>query len=152
MTARVPSAPDAPGWFSTTTGWPHLALRFCAMMRAITSVPPPAANGTIILMAWSRYSPALAGSASAPSNARAVAIRTSICISPVFFLSLGMPLIAILRRCGNHCRLHGRQYAPAEEDRIRRRRKVGCPTRELLQRVGVHDNATPAAIDAFERR
>jgi len=28
-----------------------LLFRFCAMMRASTSVPPPAANGTIIYIA-----------------------------------------------------------------------------------------------------
>jgi hypothetical protein len=30
-----------------------LAFRSCATIRASTSVPPPAANGTIILIAWS---------------------------------------------------------------------------------------------------
>jgi len=44
MTALVPIPPDAPRLISTTTGWPHLLLRFCAMMRASTSVPPPAAK------------------------------------------------------------------------------------------------------------
>jgi hypothetical protein len=49
----VPIAPEAPGWFSTITGWPNFWFRLSAMMRASTSVPPPAANGTIIRIAWS---------------------------------------------------------------------------------------------------
>jgi hypothetical protein len=48
--ALVPMPPEAPGWFSTTTGWPHCSDRRWAMMRPSTSVPPPGANGTTILM------------------------------------------------------------------------------------------------------
>ena len=43
--------PEAPGWFSTTTGWPNFSERRWAIMRPSTSVPPPGANGTTILMA-----------------------------------------------------------------------------------------------------
>ena len=74
--------------------------------------------GTIIRMAWSGYSPPLAGSAAAQTSATAVASRNSIVFSRIFFLSLlslGMPLIAILGRGGKRRRLHGRQHAPAEE-------------------------------------
>src|SRR5262245_37804544 len=43
----TPVLPPAPGMFSVTTCWPHVSDNFCATMRAITSVGPPAANGTI---------------------------------------------------------------------------------------------------------
>ena len=40
-TASVARMVLAPGLFSTTTGWPHAALSFSAIWRAITSMPPP---------------------------------------------------------------------------------------------------------------
>jgi hypothetical protein len=43
----TPVLPPAPGMFSVTTCCPQLSDNFCATMRAITSVGPPAPNGTI---------------------------------------------------------------------------------------------------------
>src|SRR5689334_2705070 len=38
---------EAPGLFSTTTGWPHILLRRSASGRASPSTPPPGGYGTI---------------------------------------------------------------------------------------------------------
>ena len=43
---RVPM-PPAPGRFSTMICWPNVRLIVSARMRAITSLPPPGACGTI---------------------------------------------------------------------------------------------------------
>src|SRR5262245_20982574 len=47
--------PLAPARFSTTTDWPRLSVSFADRMRAATSVPPPAAKPTIILIGLSGY-------------------------------------------------------------------------------------------------
>ena len=44
MAARMPSAPPAPGMFSSTTCWPRASPSFCAMGRITVSPPPPAAR------------------------------------------------------------------------------------------------------------
>ena len=43
----TPSAVPAPGWFSTTTGWPNFFARRSAIMRELMSKPEPAATGTM---------------------------------------------------------------------------------------------------------
>src|SRR5216683_1730646 len=45
----APIFPPAPVLFSTTTGWPHLAVSLSAAMRARTSLMPPPGNGTMNL-------------------------------------------------------------------------------------------------------
>ena len=67
--------PPAPARLSTMTWWPHSSLRFCAITRAITSVGPAGANGTIMRTGRDGYaaSPAHAGTAAnavASSNAK----------------------------------------------------------------------------------
>src|SRR5215467_11151154 len=52
--------PLAPGQFSTTTVCPSASVSFRAMMRAATSVPPPAEKPTRILIGWSGYFPVCA--------------------------------------------------------------------------------------------
>ena len=47
--------PLAPARFSTTTDWPRLSVNFAARRRAATSVPPPAAKPTRILIGLSGY-------------------------------------------------------------------------------------------------
>src|SRR5262249_18087586 len=47
--------PLAPARFSTTTDWPRPSVNFVARMRAATSVPPPAAKPTRILIGLSGY-------------------------------------------------------------------------------------------------
>src|SRR6185436_9261079 len=42
----------APALFSTRTGWPRLAVMSCAMMRAMTSVGPPAEKPTRSLIGF----------------------------------------------------------------------------------------------------
>ena len=43
----TPIVPFAPGRLSTITGWPQACVNFCAIARAVRSVPPPATKGTI---------------------------------------------------------------------------------------------------------
>ena len=47
--------PEAPSLFSTTTGWPQRSVNFCAMRRAMMSVPPPGANPTTMRTAFAGY-------------------------------------------------------------------------------------------------
>ena len=46
MNAAVPMEPEAPGLFSTMTGWPNRSESFCAIKRAAVSVGPPAGKAT----------------------------------------------------------------------------------------------------------
>src|SRR6516162_1059252 len=69
-TCPVPSAPPAPGRFSTTKLWPNLADKCCAASRAIMSVLPPAPNGTTMVTGLEGQSAA----AIDPDN-RAIAAR-----------------------------------------------------------------------------
>src|SRR5450759_1533672 len=71
-TVSVPMRALAPGRFSTTNCWPVLAVMRCARLRAMMSVPPPGANGTISLTARVGYVPgADAGAAAACAQAAA---------------------------------------------------------------------------------
>ncbi len=47
----MPIEPDAPAWFSTTTGWWNTSLSFWPTSRALMSPAPPGGLGTMILMA-----------------------------------------------------------------------------------------------------
>src|SRR5262249_30965491 len=44
----IPSAPEAPAWFSTTTGWCRLSLNFWPISRALMSPAPPGGLGTMM--------------------------------------------------------------------------------------------------------
>ena len=53
--ARVmPVVPPAPTTFSITNGWPSVFDMWSPTMRAMTSVGPPAANGTIMVIGAGR--------------------------------------------------------------------------------------------------
>ena len=47
FSAPAPITPEAPALFSTITGWPICAASLSAISRAITSVTPPGAHGTM---------------------------------------------------------------------------------------------------------
>src|SRR4029077_2656730 len=55
-----------PGRFSIRTCWSHVFESRSATMRAITSVGPPAANGTTIRTGWGGQARAFAGLATRP--------------------------------------------------------------------------------------
>src|SRR3979409_2341802 len=67
----------APGRVSTTTVWPQVSVIFWPITRAMMSVEPPGANGTMILIGLSGYLSAVCAAASvgrpathsAPNNA-----------------------------------------------------------------------------------
>ncbi len=61
--------PPAPAWFSTTTGWPSGARIASATTRAMTSVEPPGANGTIKVTGRAGYAPCARDSDGAASVA-----------------------------------------------------------------------------------
>src|SRR5215207_4378027 len=63
--------PAAAPTFSTTMVWPSISPMRCAWMRALTSTPPPAANGTISVMGRVGHSCACTdpAQASTPANA-----------------------------------------------------------------------------------
>ena len=48
----MPIEPEAPGWFSTMTGWWKASLSFCPISRAVMSPAPPGGFGTMILMVF----------------------------------------------------------------------------------------------------
>src|SRR5262245_37406926 len=54
----MPVVPPAPATFSTMIGWPSVFCIYSPTMRAIVSVGPPAANGTIMVIGLSGYSAA----------------------------------------------------------------------------------------------
>src|SRR6266446_6533504 len=54
-TTSVPITPPAPPRFSTTTAWPHFCESFAATVRAVMSVPPPGANGTMNVTGFAGY-------------------------------------------------------------------------------------------------
>jgi len=63
----------APALFSTITLWPSSVPSFCAMVRAIRSLPPPAAVGTTMVMVL--VGKAMAAGAKAAVRARVIAVR-----------------------------------------------------------------------------
>src|SRR5262245_55815755 len=74
MTNFEPITPAAPGRFSTKKLCPSRSESFCAISRAITSTPPPAATGTTTRTGRSGYSACAAADASI--IAAAAGIRT----------------------------------------------------------------------------
>ncbi len=50
MARAVPVVPPAPAMFSITIDWPSVRDMCSLAMRALTSVPPPAGKGTIIVI------------------------------------------------------------------------------------------------------
>src|SRR5450432_3797618 len=62
----MPMLPPAPARLSTTTCWPHASDNFAATTRAITSVGPPGANGTIMRTAFVGYGASAANVGAAP--------------------------------------------------------------------------------------
>src|ERR1043166_9268712 len=74
------------------------------------------------------------------------------CAGSVFVAILMSPPreLLLLRRCGRRIKAP-RQNPPAEERCIRRRRKLGRPAGQFFQRIGVHHDAAPGAIDALQR-
>src|SRR5882762_7968054 len=54
-TTSVPITPPAPPRFSTTTDCPHFCESFAATVRAVISVPPPGANGTMNVTGLAGY-------------------------------------------------------------------------------------------------
>src|SRR5688500_11032700 len=67
--------PAAPGLLSMTTGWPMPAASFSPTTRASTSVPPPAAKGTTILIGLVGSDWASAGAPAHRAKAEAAAAR-----------------------------------------------------------------------------
>src|ERR1051326_9611961 len=78
--------PDAPPILSTTIGWPSSSPIFCAWMRALTSTPPPAANGTASVSGRVGQScAAVAVANNAPASAQAIDHPTLIAFYPSIF-------------------------------------------------------------------
>src|SRR6185295_2539719 len=72
----MPICDAAPGRFSTTTLWFRDFDRYSATMRAVRSVPPPGANGTMMRTVWLGYAGACdqaAAEMSTALNAKAMA-------------------------------------------------------------------------------
>src|SRR5215469_3508498 len=64
LSMPMPIAPDAPAWFSTTTGWRRLSLNFCPISRALMSPAAPGGLGTMMRIARGGSSCALPASGS----------------------------------------------------------------------------------------
>src|SRR5437588_7358999 len=76
--------PLAPGRFSTMKLWPSGSLSFCATMRAMMSVAPPGAYGTMILTGLAGYaSCAAAGVTIASMQNSIVVIRITILLHAI---------------------------------------------------------------------
>src|SRR5215471_20047195 len=78
--ARVePVVPPAPAMFSMIICWPRARDMYSLTMRAVTSVPPPAGNGTIIVIGRDGYVCAVAICDTTDSTA-ALAARRGNCL------------------------------------------------------------------------
>jgi hypothetical protein len=91
--------PPAPALFSTVTGTPHARASFCAITRAITSVPPPGGKPTTMRTGavGSGDAAAKEGTAAAAVAARPETMKWRLCmvrLSPSF---LGMNPLAACR-------------------------------------------------------
>src|SRR3954465_9135462 len=64
--------PPAPGLFSITTGWPSACESLSQTTRVITSVGPPAGNGTTIFTGRAGYDCACASTLAAPRRMQAI--------------------------------------------------------------------------------
>src|SRR3954469_4101211 len=75
--------PLAPGWFSTTTDWPHMSESFCATIRVKASEALPVDSGTMILTAFvGQLSAATNGDSKAKTTAVAKAEKR-VMLAPV---------------------------------------------------------------------
>jgi hypothetical protein len=70
--ASVPMRPPAPGRLSTTTCWPHAAVSFSPISRAITSEPSPGGLGTITRIGFEGNAWAAANGAATRSTMKAI--------------------------------------------------------------------------------
>src|SRR5579872_4408714 len=77
--------PAAPVTSSTTTFWPSVWPMCCASSRPMTSVGPPAANGTIMVIGRDGYSSAVAATVAVQISASA-AVKTPFHVSSQPFL------------------------------------------------------------------
>src|SRR5262249_9063575 len=66
----MPIDPDAPAWFSTTTGWRKLSLSLCPISRALMSPAPPGGLGTMMRTGRGGMSCAAAADGSSASASR----------------------------------------------------------------------------------
>src|SRR6266404_69276 len=73
-TYSVATIAPPPGLFSTITGWPRLSDNFCPKIRAMISLPPPAAKPTMMWIGRVGY---FAGSSWAEAGAIAPAINAT---------------------------------------------------------------------------
>src|SRR6185437_15783420 len=112
--------PPAPVTFSTTTACPRAFVMRCAMMRAMVSVGPPAANGTTMVTV--RVGKSWAGAASAAAQRAAAARRRSSKRRGIIVLRerLGAGVIyTAVAQCGlmPYVDYRGRRIAPARSVR-----------------------------------
>jgi hypothetical protein len=83
----------APGRFSITTLWPQISDNFCAVIRMLTSVGPPAGNGTTIRTG--RFGKFAAGSADwAPATPSPASIANVIASARNQVLMVVLPVFA----------------------------------------------------------
>src|ERR1035437_933490 len=90
-TSSAAILPLAPARLSTTSDCPSALESFCAVTRAIRSLPPPAGNGTTILIALTGYScdqavPATARMLATTARTRIFPVRTTATPLSIFFL------------------------------------------------------------------
>ena len=77
-TALVAIAPEAPGRFSTSTGWPSRSESLGWMMRATVSLPPPGAKGTMSVTGRVGNACAKAAPVAAPNAAKSAALAMNL--------------------------------------------------------------------------
>src|ERR1044071_4698584 len=86
---------EAPGRVSTTTVWPQFSVIFWPMTRAMMSVEPPGANGTIILIGLSGY--LSADCAAAGAGYPAIAVTHSAATIALMSFTRLLPADALIR-------------------------------------------------------
>src|SRR5690606_1872770 len=95
-------APEAPGWFTTTTSTPSASARMGAVTRVTWSVDPPAPHGTIRLIgrsgchSWAAANPVVSINAGATASRERV--NRDMDVLPFFLRPCVFPSLADCRK------------------------------------------------------
>src|SRR5262245_53936071 len=139
-------APLAPPRFSTNTCWPRRSERCFAASRPMKSVPPPAGNGTIILIGrcGQACASAVAGRAQAStSKAASLPNRMRMLLPPdAAPLGDGVPAGYPGMACGSPSSLHG------GGDRVSHFGCAGAPAQIAGEVLAVGNHTLDRGLDA----
>src|SRR6185503_8793846 len=156
-----------PGRLSTSTGWPHVSFSFCATVRPMMSVLPPAAKGTMSRTAFEGYACAYAASGAESGNTKVTKntkVRRGMGATCEKWISISIRFSLVtsclsLFTLEDNQRVGGNHALLAHEERIHvdlrdAVRMVRGEQREPRERVGerCHVQRRPPAVARQHRR